>query len=206
MASAAEARIRDKTEALLRREWPDARIVHEFDLGGVRLDLAAITPERLIMAEIKSENDTLSRLDRQMKVALRIGGPVIVCHAARWRDAVHKAVTNENRWRIEWIEEGDGDLSLPYPMRLAPGHDRYCNRSLMWLLLKPELFALAKPFGAKSKHTVADLQHIVHENLSGRDIRTGAMAALRERHFGWTCDAPISALSGGSDAKAGGAG
>jgi hypothetical protein len=49
MASAAEARIRTKAEALMRREWPDARIIHEFDLGGVRLDLAAVTPERLIM-------------------------------------------------------------------------------------------------------------------------------------------------------------
>jgi hypothetical protein len=191
MASLAEARIRDKTEALLRREWPEARIVHEFDLGGVRLDLAAITPERLILAEIKSENDTLARLDRQMKVALRVGGPVIVCHAARWRGKVHDAVSSHDRYRIEWLEEGDNELTLPYPMRLAPSHDRYCNRSLMWLLLKTELFPLAKPFGAKAKHTVHDLQNIVHENLNGREIRLGALAALRARPFGWTCDAPV---------------
>jgi len=193
MASAAEARIRDKAEALLRREWPDARIIHEFDLGGVRLDLAAVTPERLIMLEIKSENDTLKRLDRQVRLALGIGGPVIVCHAPRWRGKIEKAVTSHERYRIEWIEEGDGDLVLPYPMRLAADQDRFSNRALMSLLLKPELLALARPFGAKTKNTVPELCRIVHENLTGREIRLGTMKALRERHFGWVCDAPALA-------------
>lgn len=186
MASEAEARIRAKAERLLRELFPDARIVHEFDLGGVRLDLAAITPERLALVEIKSENDTLSRLPRQVDFAHRIGGPVFVCFAPRWREQIRTAGL---RFPVQRLEENDDGFSglMPYWLQHP---DRYDNRALMQLLLKPELFALAKPHGARSKHDVPTLQHLVHENLTGREIRRGALAALRARRFGWTCDAP----------------
>lgn len=190
MASAAEARIRDKAERLLRELFPDARIVHEFDLGGVRLDLAAITPERLVLLEIKSENDTLTRLPRQMEFAHAVGGPVFLCFAPRWREDVRKA----GLWRTQRLEETDNGFDGLMPHWIQHP-DRYDSRALMGLLLKPELFALAKPYGAKSKHDVPTLQHLVHENLTGREIRRGVMAALRARRFGWTCDAPISAAN-----------
>lgn len=189
MASQAEKRIREKAERLLRQHWPDARIVHEFDLCGVRLDLAAITEDRLILLEIKSELDTLSRLERQVRFALSIGGPVLVVYASRWAGTIRQ-YRFEGDWRIEWIEERDGPLDVQRPLILAEGNDRYDNRALMRLLLKPELFALAKPYGAKTRFDVSTLQTIVHENLTGREIRRGVMAALRARHFGWTCDAP----------------
>lgn len=192
MASAAEARIREKAEALLRSMWPDARIVHEFDLCGVRLDLAAITEDRLVLLEIKSELDTLSRLERQVRFALSIGGPVLVVYASRWADPIRQ-YRFEGGWRIEWIQERDGPLEVQRPLILTEGNDRYDNRALMRLLLKRELFALAKPYGAKTRFDVSTLQAIVHENLTGREIRRGVMAALRARHFGWTCDAPIPA-------------
>lgn len=192
MASAAEARIREKAETLLRSMWPNARIVHEFDLCGVRLDLAAITEERLILLEIKSELDTLSRLERQVRFALSIGGPVLVVYASRWAGPIRQ-YRFEGGWRIEWIEEREGPLEVQRPLILAEGNDRYDNRALMRLLLKPELFALAKPHGAKTRFDVSTLQAIVHENLTGREIRRGVMAALRARRFGWTCDAPIPA-------------
>ena len=186
MASDAEGRIRVKAERFLRETFPDARIVHEFDLGGVRLDLAAITPDRLALLEIKSENDTLSRLARQVEFSHRIGGPVFVCFAPRWREEIRKA----GLWHTQRLEETDDGFTglMPYWLQHP---DRYCNRALMSLLLKPELFALAKPHGAKSKHDVSTLTNLVHENLTGREIRRGAFAALRARRFGWTCDKPL---------------
>lgn len=62
--SDAEERIRAKVEAELRRQFPTARIIHELVLssGVSRLDLAAVTRDQIIVAEIKSERDTLSRL------------------------------------------------------------------------------------------------------------------------------------------------
>jgi hypothetical protein len=87
--SEAEERIRAKVEAEFRRRWPDARIVHELVLnqGGVRIDLAAITEDALIVAEIKSERDTLTRLAGQVKASLRVAQCVWVVvadkHAGR---------------------------------------------------------------------------------------------------------------------------
>lgn len=199
MASEAEARIRVKAERLLRQLWPDARIVHEIDLGGVRLDLAAITPERLILVEIKSERDTLSRLERQVEAASSIGGLVLVMVAERW-------VAGFPRLRgrcLQMVEDGDDFMCFlgeRYRYPLTVNHvrddaDRYDNRRLMGLLLKPELYALAKPYGAKTKHDVPALQQIAHERLTGQEIRRGVMAALRARHFGWTCDAPAGSLA-----------
>ena len=192
MASAAEARIREKADTLLRTMWPSARIVHEFDLGGVRLDLAAITEDRLILVEIKSELDTLTRLPRQAEFALRVGGPLMVVYAPRWSEAIRK-LSFSGSYRVNWIEEGDGPLAVRYPRWLDADNDRYDSRALMGLLLKPELMALARPHGAKTRFDVSRLQAIVHENLTGREIRRGVMAALRARRFGWTCDAPIPA-------------
>jgi hypothetical protein len=203
MASPAEARIRDKAERLLRDLFPDGRIVHELDLCGVRLDLAAITSERLILLEIKSERDTLSRLDNQVKFAHRIGGPLIVCIAPRWVDDLKARGYWRNTEKLVETDEGFADLYSRegryadyWRTRLTrEDSDRYDNRALMDLLLKPELFALARPHGAKTKHDVPALQNIAHENLTGREIRRSTMAALRARHFGWTCDAPVERLA-----------
>jgi hypothetical protein len=192
MASQAEARIRDKAEGLLREIFPDARIVHEFELGGVRLDLAAITNERLILLEIKSELDTLARLERQVRWAINIGGPVLVCFAARWAEPIRDLWIGRGLYGVEWLEETDDGFKGLVPSRLLRGHDRYNSRALFGLLLKPELLALALPFGGKSRHTVPELQQFAHDNLTGREVRQGVMRALRARRFGWTCDAPVT--------------
>lgn len=189
MASPAETRIRTKAEALLRQQFPDARIVHEFDLGAVRLDIAAITENRLILVEIKSELDTLRRLERQVRAGLAIGGPVLVCYAPKWRKPISAA--KAGHYRAEWLEETDDGFAGFIPGRLGETHDRYCNRALMNLLLKFELLALSRPFGAKTRNTVPELHRLAHENLNGREIRRGVMAALRARRFGWVCDEPI---------------
>lgn len=192
MASAAEARMREKAERLLREHFPGARIVHEFELGGVRLDIAAITPDRLALLEIKSERDTLTRLEKQARWALHVGGPVLVCYAPRWAEQI-KALrqANTDLYQAHWLEEADEGFTVTYPLWLRPENDRYNNRTLFSLLLKPELLAMARPFGGKSKHTVPELHHLAHEGLTGREIRRAVMAALRARRFGWTCDEPV---------------
>lgn len=199
MASEAEARIRVKAENLLRELFPSARIVHELDLCGVRLDLAAITDDRLVLLEIKSERDTLSRLDNQVRFAHQIGGPLIICIAPRWIEDLKARSYWRNTEKLVETDDGFADLhnregqyaSYWRTRLLREDQDRYDSWALMRLLLKPELYALAKPHGAKSKHDVSALQRIAHDNLTGREIRRGVMAALRARHFGWTCDAPM---------------
>jgi hypothetical protein len=54
--------------AWLARRHPGAVIVPELsvaDWGGARIDVAAITPERIVGVEIKGEGDSPARLDRQ---------------------------------------------------------------------------------------------------------------------------------------------
>lgn len=208
MASAAEARIRDKAERMLRDLFPDARIVHEFEVGGARLDLAAVTPDRLILVEIKSENDTLTRLEKQVEYSAHLGGLVLVCVAERW---VGKMPPRSARaWRsLDLVEDGDGftcfvGANYRYPMgahHIDGSRDAYDSRALLDLLLKPELLGLARTFGGKSRHTVPDLAQLAHENMTGREIRRGVMAALRARRFGWTCDAPITVANDDTPAQ-----
>jgi hypothetical protein len=90
--SAAEERIRSKSEAMLRTAWPEARIVHELVLeqGGCRIDLAAITPDRLIAVEIKSERDTLSRLAAQVRAASKVAGTIWLCVAEKHVSAIER--------------------------------------------------------------------------------------------------------------------
>lgn len=199
MASAAEARIREKAERLLRSLWPDARIVHEFELRGVRLDLAAITEDRLILGEVKSENGTLDRLPNQMKFACGIGGPVFLFCAERWTPHV----TGLPYRVTSMVEDGDGFSCFigahhrhPLgPHHVEPERDAYSSRALLGLLLKAELLALAKPHGGRARSDVPTLTRIAHDHLTGLQVRRGVMAALRARRFGWVCDAPVSEMA-----------
>jgi len=90
MVSEAEERIRLKVEAELRCLYPTARIIHELVLstGVSRLDLAAVTEDQIIVAEIKSERDTLSRLQAQIAMAHEVADVTWVVVAEKHRDAL----------------------------------------------------------------------------------------------------------------------
>src|SRR5438309_664980 len=87
--SAAEERIRVKAEAMLRRRFPTARIIHELVLkqGGCRIDLAAVTPDLIALVEIKSERDVLTRLPAQIEAAMAVGDLFAVCVAEKVLEA-----------------------------------------------------------------------------------------------------------------------
>lgn len=89
--SASEERIRDTVVASLRRTLPQARIIHELVLrqgSGPRLDLAAVTPDRIVLVEIKSERDVLKRLAHQVEASLQVTDDVRVVVAEKHRAAV----------------------------------------------------------------------------------------------------------------------
>ena len=227
MASEAEKRLRDKAEGLLREIYPDARIVHEFQVGGARLDIAAITPDRIILVEIKSELDTLDRLPSQLRFARALGGEVWVVYAPKWREPMKLRRNHQDIARpvqrqgyttyadnplyvrelsscVELTEDSEtselvmADFGTHPRVRAESPHkfwmrDRYNSRELLHLLLKPELFSLAKPYGAKSRNDVSSLLEIAHDHMTGQEIRRGVFSALRARRFGWTCDDAIAA-------------
>lgn len=124
--SIAEEALRAKVEAMMRQRWPGGRIVHELQCGQMerRLDLACITPDRLVLAEIKSERDTLKRAVAQITKAAAVADEVWLCVAAR-----HEAAAAELRphWlgvRL-YVDRGAAHIFAGYKLRDEPRFARH---------------------------------------------------------------------------------
>lgn len=198
--SEAEERIRDQTVALMRRRWPEARIVHELVLvqGGVRIDLAAVTPDFLALAEIKSEKDVLKRMARQLRTAVRCADEVWLVLAER-----HEAAVREVRlgWQDESLEEVRRALSRcrvlversePAGLHFdswssAPSHNSALDtRARFDLLWAPEMHSVLREFWnvpAMKPMTRPAMTRVAIENMTGREIRRAVCARLRARSF-----------------------
>lgn len=120
MASDAEKRIREKAEAYLRKNYPTARIIHELVLatGHIRIDLAAITENKIVVVEIKSERDTLKRLGSQVEFATYVANEIIVFINEKHTDALKAA--------IDFGKYGERSFSLRQEFKdfIASHHDK----------------------------------------------------------------------------------
>ena len=194
MASAAEERLRGKAEASLRRAWPDARIIHELVLkqGGNRIDLAAVTPDRLVVVEIKSELDVLHRLEAQVEAALKVATEVWICCTARSIDKIEDTLPGVDRCRL--LQETETSFDFDH-WRAGPRRT-WNNRLDQWAMLDM-LWAdeLRRLTGTPYSREPA-MEH-ARENMTGREIRRGVLSALRRRSFP-RADAPdVSPLQAG---------
>lgn len=211
--SEAEERVRGKAEAMMRRRYPDGRVIHELVLqqGGVRIDLACVTPDRLVVAEIKSERDTLSRLDRQLRRAVAVADEIWVCVAEKHGQAAAKAwdypsgkdhperhdeALRDYRARCGaylYIENPMGILSAANYHR--PRHHYPDPRLRFDLLWAGEMKdALARHFGGAvfgSKMTRDYMTAQAVEFMTGQELRRAVCAQLRGRPFP-RADAPVS--------------
>lgn len=204
--SIAEERIRAKVEADMRRRYPDARIIHELVLsqGGVRIDLAVVTPDQLIVAEVKSERDTLKRLAEQATVAVEVAQQVWIVLAEkhvepvlqrreRWIFPVRPGPAVDNPDHIAaldqcWIyRETDGGLDVVdrYAGRMQP--TRANPLAMLHMLWADELRTIAQGGKGLSRLPAMDL---CVEHLGGRQIRRAVSAPLRRRAFP-RADAPV---------------
>ncbi len=77
-----------------RPRWPNARIVHELVVGENRVDMALISPDRIIGIEIKSSKDVLDRADAQVKTFVSHLQTVIVAVAPKHRHPKHGWLPN----------------------------------------------------------------------------------------------------------------
>jgi len=210
--SEAEERVRAKAEALLRRLWPDARIIHELQLeqGGVRIDIAAVSPDRIVAVEIKSERDGLKRLERQIRRALDVADQVWVCVAQkhgepceRFRDypirsdfeteeahaAAYRAYRAMRRVRL-WVEAGtDGAMEEATARNWGwSGHipDPRERFDLLWA--DEQRRALGRHFGlialpSSKGLTRAEMTRQAIEHMTGAEMRRAVCLQLRERRF-----------------------
>jgi hypothetical protein len=199
--SEAEERIRGKAEAFLRENYPDARIIHELMLeqGGCRIDLAAVTQDQIIVAEIKSERDVLHRLADQVRGAVLVSRNVFVCtsekHAPKieamgdhWMAGdVHKAnpdYIKELRWcRIYWESPPSGALTI-YGRYYWHDSGRVLNaKDLLKMLWAAELRSVCFDMGVGQKATRNHCIALACETLSGREVRRRVCRELRSRPF-----------------------
>jgi hypothetical protein len=177
MASEAEERIRMKCVAALRHSFPDARIIHELVLQqyGCRIDLAAVTPNKIIALEVKSERDVLDRLAEQNRQAKLVADAFIVCvafpHLVKAREISGWQHTCAEDDVLDFINRRHVRMSLKTPCN-APA-----RLSMLWA---DELRLLAKSGpNATRSHSILSAS----EYMTGNQVRRGVCAALRARSF-----------------------
>lgn len=111
--SAAEREIRDAAVARLHADLPSARVIHELVVGSNRADLAAVTRDRIVLFEIKSERDTLNRLEKQMQAFGRAAHATVLVAHQRWFD---HAPCHDGAPRMAWpASKRVGDAIWAYP-------------------------------------------------------------------------------------------
>lgn len=176
--SVAEERIRAKAEAGLREVWPDARIIHELMLqqGGCRIDLAAITTDRIIAVEIKSERDVLDRLARQAEQAREVADLFCVVLAEKhWRQAWegrHVSI-------LEAAKEDEVAAHLRRGQRRAL--EATCNAPARLAMLWAEELRLVAGTGSRAARMFSIRQ--ASDHLAGAEVRRRVCATLRARAF-----------------------
>lgn len=178
MASEAEERIRSKCEAALRQQFPDARIIHELVVhqGSCRLDLAAVTPSRIVLVEVKSERDVLARLPQQAKEARRVSD--------LFRAVVTEKHLDKARAYAGWLETVTEDefarsIGTSYATKqlMATPVNAPARLAMLWA---DELRIVAE-CGSKANRT--DCIFKASEYFTGSEIRRRVCAALRARSY-----------------------
>jgi hypothetical protein len=177
MSSPAEERIRGKVETALRSAFPAARIVHELVVrqGSCRIDLAAITPTRLILVEVKSERDVLVRLERQYRQAREVADGFLVVTAAKHVEAAREVVG----WSSAVDEDTlDRELAGFFHRRVLEATTNAPARLAM--LWAGELRTVAET-GRTAAREFSIRQ--AADGLTGVEVRRRVCAALRAREF-----------------------
>lgn len=221
--SAAEEAIRADMVSRLHKGWPGCRVVHELNVSGGsrRLDLAAVTADRIVGVEIKSEKDTLKRLADQVRTFRRyVDLVLVVVHPTHWDATPHDNGTPRLRLALPedqedtlsraqvqticWAPDGD-----PFPFPDAGYHVAWkaWDTARFWrfmhhpepgrllnLLWRDELVQLAG--GLRVSHAArANTSTLIAEirwHASLKEIKHGVCSALRRRRFA-RADDPISA-------------
>lgn len=217
--SVAEERIRAKVEAAMRRRWPEARIIHELviDTWKIRIDLAAVSPDHIAVAEIKSERDVLKRLPSQVAAGIAVAQDVWVVVAEKHEERLNY-LRSHNRPLAEpeqmpggWLRTVEanpdrlpdldrcrvlverGETLEPLGYNYDPRSYIVDPRALFDMLWASERRAVLRQLGAPvgPRTTCLVAQRWAVENLSGAQIRRAVCAQLRSRPFP-RADSPIS--------------
>jgi hypothetical protein len=213
MGSASERAIRDAVILRCRQHWPDGRIIHELAIGGCRADIAVVTPDHVFTFEIKSERDTLDRLETQFRFFESCSHGCILVPHERWFErftynngspGIRPGPVLEgydHRATALWMfpEPLAGDWQTERYRWRKPGRDfsfdtirqpRAAN--LLGILLKEELMTEARrhDITIKTKWPVTPIINAMAYDMTGREVAEAVCRQLRARRFA-EADEPI---------------
>lgn len=176
----------------MRQRWPYARIVHELNVEGwgYRIDLAAITPDLIVMAEIKSDRDVLKRLPHQVEAmrgvcdhALVVVAPKHV-QSASWGGRSIEMEGGRLHDVEQFVETEDGieALSVYQIGKRRAGLNPGLVFGMLWASERRSAINL---YGAQAtqRWTCTDTLSWAVEHLTGRQVRQAVCAQLRSRQF-----------------------
>lgn len=197
-----------KAERALRAQRPEARIIHELVLtqGGERIDIAAVWPDGIILAEVKSEKDVLKRLPGQLRAALALGCEVWLCAAPKWREHVEAMSSHQSHEKVElrnksgivigstyktnpayigeisnvvlaWEKDDGFEWENTWRQRPYPPADGVAMLDMLWA---EELRAIS---GTHHTDTRTKCMNAAREFMTGQQVRRAACAALMARAF-----------------------
>lgn len=201
MASSAEREIRDAVVDWFHRHEPRGRVVHELPLsafsGAGRADIGVIFPDAIVLVEIKSERDKLSRLEKQFSEMIQRAHDVkLACHE-KWFDDDGKIAGQE------WMKWSHKEHLWRYPGQEKWEFSRYELRGrpsswhlldLLWADELRDAYRVAGVMSSAPRGTMHVLTHDLHQKLTGRQIVKSVCAALRQRKFA-EADPVIDAMS-----------
>ena len=128
--------IREALFEYLDEIYPINRIIEELTIDRARADVVMVRPDSIYGIEIKSDNDTYTRLANQVKVYNRFFDYNIV--AVGSTHAAHISEHVPEWWGIITIEEISGTLDFYYLRKPQPNPKVKANKKLS-LLWRPEL-------------------------------------------------------------------
>jgi hypothetical protein len=202
--SSAEREIRDAVVAWCRAKMPTARVIHELIVGGRRADLAAVEPMYIVLFEIKSERDTLDRLDHQMRAFVHAAHEAVLVAHDRWFDHTPypdgryglRFEHDSLRYRVWCYPEPDPSAALTasfYAWRLSSRRSRRPPPGMLDLLWSEELLEEGRIAGVpvRTRMNISDLITTCAWGMTGEQLTRAACRQLRKRAFA-EADPPMS--------------
>lgn len=163
------------------REWsPGIRIVDEIETGVSRIDVATITPARIVGYEIKSDRDSCLRLEQQcLDYSFVCDRAAVVCGPRH----VNKVEEIAPEWWGIFVAEGDPvELRTVREMEPNPRVDLARTLTLLW---NPELRTLVEKYkiarGVRRKPRREMVERLCSHGPVDR-LRFDALQILLERH------------------------
>lgn len=198
--SPAEAEIREPVVARLRALLPGARIIHEIQnacQGPNRIDVLAVTQDRIAAVEIKSSRDTLDRLPDQIEAMRGCAHHVIAAlHAKFFEVSDYNGGWATPDWSVTrgavaWGFGFDAALSADCCAVAHRLDERWTKKRLSCpptgainMLWRDELRSIVSRRSlhrATSKLTIPELIDVLRWHLTGAEITAEVCAALRAR-------------------------